>query len=81
MALDGCNHLAHGRWWRRNRKTVTIKVRSERKEEPKWDEYTEAKIRDIGSELRKFARDLSDIKRAIEHRRGDHDVPESDFET
>jgi hypothetical protein len=56
-------------------------VRSERKEEPKWDEYTEAKIRDIGSELRKFARDLSDIKRAIEHRRGDRDAPESDFET
>jgi hypothetical protein len=75
---DRRNLLAHGRWWRFDPKTSTIRIRGERKGEPEWADHTEEKIREIGSELRKLAGDLNEIKQAIEHRRGDHDVP--DFE-
>jgi hypothetical protein len=82
VAIDPCdqrNHLAHGRWWRFDPNTSTIRIRGERrKAEPEWDDYTEEIIHELGSELRKLALDLNDFKRAIEHRRGDHDVP--DFE-
>jgi len=78
---DRRNSLAHGRWWQFISVTSTIKVRGERKGKSEWDCYTEEEIREIGIELRTRALDLNDIKRAIENRRGDHDAPESDFET
>jgi hypothetical protein len=55
-------------------KTSTIKIRGERKEgEPERADYTDEKILEIGFELRRHALDINEIKRAIEHRRGDHD--------
>jgi hypothetical protein len=72
---DRRNLLAHGRWWRFNPKTSTIRIRGERRREPEWDNYTEQKILEIDSELTTLADDLNEIKRAIENRRGDHDVP------
>jgi hypothetical protein len=75
---DRRNLLAHGRWWRFDPKTSTIRIRGERKGEPEWDDYTEEKIREIDFELTELAAGLNEIKRAIERRRGDHDVP--DFE-
>jgi hypothetical protein len=72
------NLLAHGRWWRFDPKTSTIKIRGERKGEPEWADYTEPKISTIGIELRTLAADLYKVRRDIEQRRGDHDVHESD---
>jgi hypothetical protein len=75
-AIDPCdqrNLLAHGRWWRFYPKTLTIRIRGERKGESEWADYTDERIDEIGVELRRLALDLDEIKRAIEHRRGDHD--------
>ena len=70
-------HCVHGH----DVRARTIKVRGERKGKPELANYTEEEIREIGIELRTLALDLNEIKRAIENRRGDHDAPESDFET
>jgi hypothetical protein len=77
---DERNHFAHGRLYRFYPNTSTIKVRGERRKgKPEWAEYTQGEIQEIGLKLRALALDLNDIKRAIENRRGDHDV--SDPET
>jgi hypothetical protein len=79
---DRRNHFAHGRVYRFYPNTSTIKVRGERRKgKPEWAAYTEGEINEIGCKLRSLALDLNDIKRAIERRRGDHDAPESDFES
>jgi hypothetical protein len=76
---DRRNLLAHGRWWRFDPKTSTITIRGERKGEPAWAEYTEAKILEIDLELGALGAELHTLRSAIEHRRGDHDIPESGF--
>jgi hypothetical protein len=81
-AIDPCdrrNLLAHGRWWRFDPKTSTIEIRGERKGEPEWAHYTEEKILEIDFELTGLALDLNTLKRAIENRRGDHDVEVGDL--
>jgi hypothetical protein len=76
---DQRNLLAHGRWWRFDPKTSTITIRGERKGEPEWAEYTGPKISDIHFELNELVEDLYKVRREIERRRGDHDIPESDL--
>jgi hypothetical protein len=79
-AIEPCdrrNLLAHGRWWRFDLKTRTITIRGERKEGPEWAEYTEGKILEIDGQLSALAAHLYRVRRDIENRRGDHDVPES----
>ena len=81
-AIDPCdrrNLLAHGRWWRFQVKTLTLQIRGERKGEPKWADYTVQDILWVAEKLETLAIDLERIRRAIEHRRGDHDVPENDI--
>jgi hypothetical protein len=80
-SCDRRNVLAHGRWWRFDTKTSTIKIRGERSGESQWADYTEAKILAIHGELRALAAELYKLRRDIEHRRGDHDIHESDVET
>src|SRR5262245_32395101 len=60
---DRRNLLAHGRWWRFDPKTSTITIRGERKDEPKFAEYTEAKIFEIDLELSALATDLYKVRR------------------
>jgi hypothetical protein len=69
---DGRNVLAHGRWWRFHSKTSTITIRGERKGEPQFEHYTEAKIFEIDFKLSALATDLYKVRREIERRRGDH---------
>ena len=59
--------------------TLTIAVRGERNGEPEWAEYTEPEILRIANELKMLSIDLYKVRSAIERRRGDHDVHESDF--
>ena len=76
-AVDPCrqrNLLTHGRWWRFDPKTLTIKIRGERKGEPESANFAEAEILGIASKLRALATDLYMVRREIEHRRGDHDI-------
>jgi hypothetical protein len=75
---DQRNLLAHGRWWRFDPKTSTITIRGERKAEPEWADYTEAKIFEIDLQLSALAAELYKLGRSIEQRRGDHDVHESE---
>ena len=73
---DERNLLAHGRWYRFDPKTLTISIRGEQKGEPEWSDYTESAILQIDGELRALATDLYKVRSDIEHRRGDHDVPD-----
>ena len=74
---DGRNLLAHGRWWRFDVNAKTIIIRGERKGEPEYADYTEGRILSIDGQLNALAADLYKVRREIERRRGDHDVPES----
>jgi hypothetical protein len=74
---DRRNLLAHGRWWRFDSKTSTITIRGESKGEPETADYTERKICEIDFELSALAVELYKVRRDIEHRRGDHDVPDA----
>ena len=76
---DQRNLLAHGRWWRFDRKTSMIQIRGERKGGPEWGDYTEAKIFEIDFKLSVYAAELYKLRRSIERRRGDHDVNESEL--
>jgi hypothetical protein len=81
-AIDLCdqrNLLAHGRWWRFDANTATIKIRGERKGEPEFADYTESEILRIAMGLKMLTSDLYKVRREIEHRRGDYDVHESDL--
>jgi hypothetical protein len=76
---DQRNLLAHGRWWRFDPKTSTIEVRGDRRQER--GHYTESKIAELAETFKTLDANLYTLRSAIENRRGDHDVHESDLPT
>jgi hypothetical protein len=72
---DKRNLLAHGRWWRFDPKTSTIKMWGERKGKRQTVDHTETEILGIADELKGLALELYKVRREIERRRGDHDIP------
>jgi hypothetical protein len=76
---DQRNLFAHGRWWRFDTKTETVRIRGERKGEPKFAGYAAHEISGIAMQFKMLASDLYKLRRDIEQRRGDHDVRENDL--